>query len=58
MRTANRKVVSAEGMVFLIVNMREIGVSAWFRVVRKLAIDVLLGMLFIDQCICGMFSSE
>lgn len=56
--TANCKVVSFEGIVSLFVCMGGLRMSAWFGVVKNLAVDVLLGTSFIDRRIWGIFLIE
>lgn len=56
--TTNRELVSVERTVLLFIRIGELHVYTWFEVIENTAVDVLLGMSFINRCISGRLPSE
>lgn len=54
---ASQELVPIEGIVPLSAPTGDLRVRSWFGVVESLAVNVLLGMSFIDRCIRGIFPS-
>lgn len=58
MQTANREVGNIEGLIPLFNGMDDQCVRARIRIIKNLAVNVLLGSLIIVQCLCGIFRTE
>lgn len=58
LQTAGREVNNVEGIFHLIVSIGGSCARAWFGTVGNLAVDLLLGMLFFEECIHGIFQTE
>lgn len=54
----SRKAASIKRIVPLFVGIGNLLVHAWFAIVEILAVHLLLGMLFTDQYIQGIFPTE
>lgn len=52
------KAVNIEFIIQLCISMGDLCMSAWFGLVKKHAVDVLLGTWFIDPCLPGMVPTK
>lgn len=50
--------VSIEGIVPLFIRPGDLHVCTWIGTVENFAVDLVLGTLFMDRCIRGMFPAE
>lgn len=58
LRMAICKAVNIEGIVPLPIRTSNLHLHAWFGTVEDLAVDVLLGMSFIERCVRGILPTE
>lgn len=54
-RKANKQLIESKGVILLQLKIVDLRIRVWFEVAEVLAASFLLGTLFIDQYVYGIF---
>lgn len=57
MTTAAKQAVTVPGLISLHICIGDLHARAWFGIIEKIAVELLLKTSYVDQCICVIFPS-
>lgn len=55
---SKKEVIHNQGVISLAVQLGDLHIRIWFGIAQNLVANVLLGTIYIDRCIRGIFAVE